>query len=83
MNYCKYYQAKINRSLTWFFVATFRSYEHMGFDRTYDVQEGIFEFFIPEGMETDFLNLMHYFESQKIISDFKKLPNRFKEEDKL
>lgn len=77
MKFCLYYQASINKSLTWFFVATFRSFEHIGFDRTYDVEQGIFEFFVPEDLQYDFLFIMKNYEGMKIVSNLKQLPNRF------
>lgn len=76
MDYCLYYQAKVDKSLTWFFVATFRSFEHVGFDRTYNVEDGIFEFFVPQEMEEIFLNIFSYYKNNKIIFDLKKLHNR-------
>jgi len=76
MNYCSYYRAKVNRSLTWFFVATFRSCEHIGFDRTFDAQEGIFEFFVPQDLEENFVKIMNHYHDIQIISELKKLPNR-------
>lgn len=81
MNLCMYYRAKVDKPLTWFFVATLRSSDHLCFDRTYDAQEGIFEFFVPEYLESDFLNLMKYYEDKGLISDFKKLPNRLQVEE--
>lgn len=74
--YCTYYQAKVARTKTWFVVAVLRSFEHMAFDRTLNADECIFEFFVPDSMEPYFLQVMHYFEGEGLISDMKKLPNR-------
>jgi len=81
MLYCLYFQAKVVKVDTWFFVATLRSYEHYAFDRTLDKATGTFEFFVPEVYESLFVDLMHWYESQGIISDFKKLPNRLLEQE--
>lgn len=76
MSYCQYYQAHVDRSECWFFVGVMRSFEHMNFDRTLDLQNSIFEFFVPETMEDQFLRIMDYFKRHNIVSDLKKLPNR-------
>lgn len=75
-NFCAYYQAKVDKPKTWFFVATLRSYEHLAFDRTIDVENGIFEFFVPIDLEEEFLKIMQYYQKINILYDLKKLPNR-------
>lgn len=81
MSYCSYFQAVITKKDTWFFVATLRSHEHLAFDRTYDKELGIFEFFVPEGNEAYFVKLMKYYESVGVLQDLKKLPNRLMTEE--
>lgn len=76
MSYCLYYQAKVDRAKSWFFVAALRSFEHVAFDRTLDVDESIFEFFVPSDTQRYFLELMTYMEQEHIISDLVQLPNR-------
>jgi hypothetical protein len=76
MSFCSYYQAKVDKPRTWFIVATIRSYDHLCFDRTLDVENGIFEFFVPKDMENDFLKIIKYYQETGIISDLKKLKNR-------
>jgi len=76
-HYCQYYQSKVKPSETWFFVAAIRSCENLVFDRTFDVHSGTFEFLVPENFENEFLKFMNYMESRDIISDLKKLDNRF------
>ena len=76
MIYCLYYQAHVNKSQTWFFVAILRSYEHTCFDRTLDKSKGIFEFFVPKEQEAQFLQLMSWFLENKIIEGLVKLDNR-------
>ncbi len=77
--YCKYYQAKVTRNKAWFFAGGLRSFDHLVFDRTIDKENSIFEFFVPADLEQYFLEIMHYFENEKIITEFKELPNRMKE----
>lgn len=73
---CVYYQAQVVRPQVWFFVAVLRSFDHVAFDRTYDVPESIFEFFVPEAMEEYFLEIMASLRQQGIVCTFNKLPNR-------
>lgn len=74
--YCSYYQAQVQRELCWFVTACLRSYEHVSFDRTLDPATSLFEFFVPQSTEKYFLEVMAYFESQGLIRNFQKLPNR-------
>ena len=74
--YCSYYQAYVECELCWFVTASLRSYEHVAFDRTLDPATSLFEFFVPTSTEKYFLEVMAYFESQGLIFDLKKLPNR-------
>ncbi len=77
--YCSYYQAQVERELCWFVTASLRSYEHVSFDRTLDPATSLFEFFVPESTEEYFLEIMAYFESQNLIFNLKKLPNRLED----
>lgn len=76
MDYCNYYQATIDKKMTWFFTGCLRACEHVAFDRTYNVDKGIFEFFVPVDMEPQFLNFMQYFVKEGIATDFSKKQNR-------
>lgn len=76
MNYSLYYRAHVTSSQCWFLVGIIRSFEHLAFDRTFDVEQSVFEFFVPEENETYFLQLMDYFIEQGVVSDLRKLPNR-------
>jgi len=76
MAYCRYYQAHVNRSECWFFVGAMRSFEYMSFDRTIDLPSSLFEFFVSEAMEEQFLVVMSYFQDKGVISGLKRLPNR-------
>ncbi len=79
MTYCSYYQAKISRRECWFFVAVLHSYDHLSFDRTLDIENSIFEFFVPESTEPYFLEAIQQMIDIDLVSDFKKLPNRLQE----
>lgn len=81
MSYCSYFQALVAKKDTWFFVATMRSNEHLMFDRTHDAERGLFEFFVPSDNEERFVRLMHWYQEQGIITEFKKLPNRLMTEE--
>ena len=74
--HCSYYQALVDRSSTWFVVAVLKSFEHMSFDRTLDIEKGLFEFFVPSSTEKYFLTIMEYLTAQGYVHDLKKLPNR-------
>lgn len=81
MDYSLYYQALVSIPETWFVTATLRSFEHLTFDRTLDVEQGLFEFFVPIEMEPTFLEIMYYFEKNGIVSSIKKLDNRLQDEN--
>ena len=71
-----YYQAHVVSQECWFLVAVLRSFEHLAFDRTYDVGGSIFEFFVSPDSQEPFLELMHYFEREGIVTNLQQLPNR-------
>ena len=75
-SYCSYYQANVERQLCWYVTAALRSYEHISFDRTLDPATSLFEFFVPTATEKSFLALMSYFQSEGLVRNLKKLPNR-------
>jgi hypothetical protein len=76
MNLCLYYQAHVVPRECWYFVAIMRSFEHLCFDRTYNVEQSIFEFFVPADQQQDFLELMSYFQKRGIIQRFEQYENR-------
>jgi len=79
VNNCLYYQAHINRKDCWFFVAVFRSFEHLAFDRTLDKESSLFEIFVAPNQEKLFEEIMTGFQDVGVVLDFKKLPNRLLE----
>jgi hypothetical protein len=81
MNYCTYYQAYVEPRHAWYLTAVLRSFEHLVFDRTLDVKNSIFEFFVPPQLESYFVEIMNAMEQEGIVSNIQKLPNRFESED--
>lgn len=75
-DYCLYYQAHIVRPQVWFFVAILRSFDHVAFDRTYNVAESVFEFFVPAAMEPYFLEIMDFLHKEGVVNTLTKMPNR-------
>jgi hypothetical protein len=76
MKYCSYYQARVDKKETLFFVAILRSFDHLCFDRTLDPHQELFEFFVPSAAEKEFLKIMTFFTDQHIVDHLEKLPNR-------
>ncbi len=81
--YCEYYQAEIERAEIVKVVSILKSFDNVCFDRCYDTQKNIFEFFVPTAQEAFFLSLLSYFEKQGIVRDLKKLPNRIESGEKF
>lgn len=81
MMYCSYYQAHVTRDRAWNFVALLRSYEHIAFDRTFDKEQSIFEFFVPSAQEDHFVAIMHLLEKKGLVGNITKLPNRLEIEN--
>ncbi len=79
MPYSSYYQAQVVEKDCWFLAAVMRSFEHLSFDRTYDKETSTFEFFVPEGLEKSFLEVMDYFKNEGIITTLIKQPNRLRD----
>lgn len=76
MSYSYYYQANISRPDTWFLTATLRSFEHLAFDRALQKEDGLFEFFVPQDLESFFLEIMEFYQQEGVVTNLKKLPNR-------
>jgi|DEB19_MinimDraft_3_1074340.scaffolds.fasta_scaffold99509_2 hypothetical protein len=75
-DYSCYYQVNIEKSKGWFFVGILRSFENMAFDRTLDKQTALFEVFVPQDQQAEFVALMQLMIDLKIVGKFLKLPNR-------
>jgi hypothetical protein len=76
MKYCLYYQATLQKELCWLVTSTLRYSEYLAFDRCYDKEQSVFEFFVMPDADHVFLDIMQTFESQGIVSNIKALPNR-------
>lgn len=74
--YCLYYRAHLDKSKCWLVSSLLRGTEHVAFDRSYDPQQSIFEFFVPRDMEHVFLEVMAYLKAKKVVSELQKSPNR-------
>lgn len=79
--YSNYYQAHVVPRHCWFVLATLKSFEHLVFDRTIDTSQSIVEFFVSPAGDQYFLEVMHYFATQGMISQLQKLPNRLVDSD--
>jgi len=76
MKYCLYYRAKIERELCWVVTSVLRYSEHLVFDRCYDKDQSIFEFFVAPDFEDVFLSIMHKFQEKGVTHYFEKMENR-------
>jgi hypothetical protein len=76
MKYCLYYRAKIKKELCWLVTSTLRYSEHLAFDRCYDKENSIFEFFVAPDLNSVFLSIMAKFEKHGIASECQQIPNR-------
>lgn len=81
--YCSYYHAIIAREDCWFVTAVLKEQDHICLDRTLDVQQLLYEFFIPRDQEKIFCTIMNHFKQTGSVSYFEKLPNRLENSDEL
>jgi hypothetical protein len=78
---CQYYQAHVDKKMTWFVVATLKSQENIQFDRTIDAEKSIFEFFVPAEVESQFLIVIHKLIETGYVSNLQKMENRLSKEE--
>ncbi len=76
MMYSLYYQAQVKPETCWLFTGVLRSYEHLVFDRTLDVAQSVFEFFVPPLNEAEFIELIFLLEKKGLVRGLTRLPNR-------
>lgn len=81
MKYCLYYRAKIEKELCWIMTSTLRYSEYLVFDRCYDKELSIFEFFVAPDLQDVFVSIMATFEKHGIVSQLQFLPNRLLDEN--
>lgn len=79
MPYSSYYQVTIDRSRGWFVAAVMRSFEHLAFERSFDAQHGINEYFVPKDLENHFLAIVKELAKMGVVKEINKLPNRLQE----
>ena len=72
-----YFVGRVERSKVWVLVSAVRATEHVCFDRTLDVAESIFEFFVSPSMVSVFLEVMDYLKKERVLLSLEQLPNRF------
>lgn len=77
MSYSLYYQAHATKELCWMITSALRFTEHIVFDRAYDKEQSVFEFFVSPDGEDVFLDVMKKLEKQGVVFKIQKLPNRF------
>lgn len=74
--YCLYFQAKVNIPYTWFIGGVFRNEDNLVFERTLEGSPDTLEFFVPEGLEEEFLHIMDFLISERYVFSYEKMPNR-------
>lgn len=80
MKYCVYYRAKIEKELCWLVTSTLRYSEYVAFDRCYDKEQSIFEFFVAPDFDYVFINIISVFQKHGIVTQVELLPNRLLDE---
>ena len=75
--WCAYYTGHVKKEKAWMLTAVLRGAENVAFDRTLNVKESIFEFFVPEDMENIFLQAAEYLKKQDVLLTLVKEKNRF------
>lgn len=81
MKYCVYYRARIEKELCWLVTSTLRYSEYVAFDRCYDKEQSIFEFFVAPDFDHVFINIISIFQKHGIVTQVELLPNRLLDED--
>lgn len=74
--YSVYYQAHIEKSKCYVVTSTMRYFSSIAFDRCFDVENSIFEFFVSPGFEQEFCAIMEVLQKKGVILQYQKLPNR-------
>ena len=75
-SYCAYYTGHLKKEKIWIVSSALRGTEHVAFDRALDVEQSIFEFFVPVDMEHIFLQVMEYLEQEGVLLTLTKEKNR-------
>ena len=80
-NLCSYYVANVERHQANYFVAIMKAFDNLFFDRTIDVEQSLFEFFVPASNEAQFLELMDHFIQEGLVTNLTKTTNRLSDPD--
>jgi len=75
-NYSLYYTANIDRHQSYYFVAIIKAFDNMVFDRTIDVEQSLFEFFVAPAYEQLFLDVMARFAKEGLVANLQQSENR-------
>ena len=71
-----YYTANIDRHQSYYFVAIIKAFDNMVFDRTIDVEQSLFEFFVAPAYEQLFLDVMARFAKEGLVANLQQSENR-------
>ena len=80
-DYCLYYQAHIPKHHVLLLVSILKSFDHLCFDRSVDMKQNLFEFFVPKSNQEMFGALMQYFQQKGMVTDLREVSNRLMDED--
>lgn len=71
-----YFQAHVPPASCLLVIGILKSYEHVAFARTIDVQKSVLEFFVTQETKSAFLAIMSIFSKHSMIFDLQEMPNR-------
>ena len=74
--YSSYFTAHVPPRDCYFVIALLKSYDHLVFVRTLNVDQSILEFFVSPAQEPEFLEIMQGFVTKGMAVDVQKKPNR-------
>lgn len=77
--YSHYYHAILNKENALYVVGTLKYFDHICFDRTLDRETLLYEFFVPQDTESDFLKIMDFFAQKGFVTYLQKKPNRIEQ----
>lgn len=71
-----YFQAHVPPASCLLVIGILKSYEHVAFARTLDINKSIVEFFVTEQTKESFLNIMDILSRYNMVFDLQEMPNR-------
>ena len=75
--YCSYYHVRFIKKTIWFVVGVLRAEDNIVFERAFDGESDLFEFFVPPGREFEFLRLIDVLRHRGHVVSLEQKPNRF------